>query len=144
MSNMRLFFDPLTNESLEPNWRGFFAPLVSEGGKEAGVPKIRIDVEQHDKTYLVHADIPGVKKEDITVRIDGNYVRIDAETRRQSEVKEKGQILRSERVFGTASRAFTLAHEVDEAKATAKYDNGVLSLSLPIQESTGSKRLTVQ
>ncbi len=141
MSNLSIF-DPLMSDPFEPLFRRVFAPVAGEAG--ADVPRIRIDVEEKDKTYLVKADIPGVKKEDINIRIEGNRVQIEAETRQEKEVKEKGRVIRSERHFGTASRTFTLAHDINESKATAKYENGVLLLELPMQESTVSKRLTVQ
>jgi HSP20 family protein len=143
VSNLRVF-DPFVSDSMEPFFRRFFAPVSGDGGFETDVPKIRIDVEEKGKSYFVRADIPGVKKEDINIRIDGNLVQIDAETHREKETKEKGRVLRSERYFGASSRTFSLAHEVDESKATAKYENGVLSLELPIHESTGTKKITVQ
>jgi HSP20 family protein len=127
----------------------FLAPGSAEGSFDADVPKIRIDVDEKDKSYHVRADIPSVKKENISVRIDGNLVQIDAETHREKETKDKdgkdkGRMLRSERYFGASSRTFSLAHEVDESKATAKYENGVLNLVLPNQESSGTKKITVQ
>jgi HSP20 family protein len=148
MTNLRVF-DPLLSDSFEPFFRRFFVPVAADGSTDSEVPKIRIDVEEKDKTYHVHADIPGVKKEDINVRIEGNIVQIDAQTHHEKEInqesgKEKGRMLRRERYFGASSRTFSLAHEVDESKATAKYENGVLTLELPIHESTGTKRITVQ
>lgn len=141
MANLRVF-DPMFADPFEPLFRGVFAPMTAGNGAEA--PQIRIDVEEKDKSYIVRADIPGVKKEDINIRIDGNMVQIDAETRQDKEVKEKGKVIRSERFFGSSSRSFTLAHEVDESKASAKYENGVLIMDLPMQKSKESKRLTVQ
>jgi HSP20 family protein len=141
MTSLRTY-DPFAAETLEPFLRGFFTPMRLEGNGE--VPQMRIDVEEKDKSYLVRADIPGVKKEDINVRIDGNVVQIDAESRRESDIKEKGNIVRSERYCGVVSRTFSLAREVDESKASAKYENGVLTLNLPMNDSAGSRRLTVQ
>lgn len=74
----------------------------------------------------------------------GNIVQIDAESKQEKEVKEKGKLLRSERYYGSISRTFSLSQDVDEAKAVAKYENGVLNLELPKKETTASKRLTVQ
>jgi HSP20 family protein len=148
MANLRVF-DPLLSDSFEPFFRRFLVPVATDGTTDGDVPKIRIDVEEKDKSYHVRADIPGVKKEDINVRIEGNLVQIDAETHHEKEIneevgKDKGRMLRRERFFGASSRTFSLAHEVDESKATAKYENGVLTLELPIHESTGTKRITVQ
>ncbi len=141
MNNLRVF-DPTVNEVFDPLFRRFFSPMHFSSDVEA--PQVRIDVEEKDKNYIVRADIPGVNKEDINVRIDGNIVQIDAETHHEKDVKEKGKLLRSERYYGAVSRAFSLAHEVDESKAIAKYENGVLTLELPMSESSGAKRLSIQ
>jgi HSP20 family protein len=141
MSNLSVF-DNAFNEPLEPFFRRFLAPLKAE--MDSNVLQIRIDVEEKDKAYTVRADIPGVKKEDINVRIDGNMVQIDAETKQDKEVKEKGKLLRSERYYGSVSRSFSLSQDIDESKAIAKYENGVLNLELPKKEATAYKRLAVQ
>jgi len=76
--------------------------------------------------------LPGVKKEDINVRIERNMIQIDAEVRNDKEVKEPGdRLLRSERYYGAVSRSFTVAHDVDDTRAKASYQNGVLTLELP-------------
>lgn len=141
MANLSIF-DPAFNEPFEPMFRRFLAPLRAE--MDNNMLQIRVDVEEKDKSYTVRADMPGVKKEDINVRIDGNIVQIDAETKQEKEVKEKGKLLRSERYYGSISRTFSLTQDVDESKAVAKYENGVLNLELPKKETTASKRLTVQ
>jgi HSP20 family protein len=78
------------------------------------------------------------------VRIDGNLVQIDAETKGEKEVKENGgKVLRNERYYGSVSRSFSLTQDVDETKASAKYENGVLTLELPKKATSASKRLTI-
>jgi HSP20 family protein len=141
MNNLSIL-DPTANDLFDPLFQRFLAPVRFASGNE--IPQVRIDVEEKENAYVVHADIPGVKKEDINVRIDGNIVQIDAHSRQENEVKEKGKVLRSERYFGAVSRAFSLANEVDESKAIAKYQDGVLTLNLPMSESGGAKRLTIQ
>jgi HSP20 family protein len=141
MSNLSVF-DNAFGEPFEPFFRRFLAPIRPE--LDSNMLQIRIDVEEKDKAYSVRADIPGVKKEDINVRIDGNIVQIDAETKQDKEVKEKGKLLRSERYYGAVSRAFSLSQDIDESKAVAKYENGVLNLELPKKEATAYKRLSVQ
>lgn len=106
-------------------------------------PKIKIDLTEHEDSYAVKAEIPGVRKEDIDVRIDGNQVTIGAEVRKDKEEKKDGRVLRSEREYGYASRSFTLASAVDDTKADAKYNNGVLELVLPKKATASSKRLAV-
>ena len=106
-------------------------------------PEIRLDLKETEKAYLVHAEIPGVKKEDIEVSIDGNLVTIRAEIKREKE--EKGEtMLRTERYYGAMTRSFTLATDVDEKAAGAKYTDGVLELTLPKKAGSTSRRLQVQ
>ena len=106
-------------------------------------PEIRLDLKETEKAYTVHAEIPGVKKEDIDVSIDGNLVTIRAEVKRETE--EKGEtMLRSERYYGAMTRSFTLASDVDEKAAVAKYSDGVLELTLPKKPGSASRRLQVQ
>jgi len=104
---------------------------------------IRLDVAEADKEYKVKAEIPGVKKEDINVQVDGNTVTIRAEVKKDKE--EKGEhFVRQERYFGAISRSFALGSDVDEKAATAKYTDGVLELTLPKKSGGAAKRLTVQ
>ena len=140
MANI-LRYNP-ADDAFDDLFRGFFMrPVRFEGQSDV---QIKLDVHEDDKAYAVHADIPGVNKEDIHVTIDGNQVSISAEGKKEKEVKEGEKILRSERYFGKVSRAFTLAQDVDEATADAKYKDGVLELRLPKRASTQSKKLTVQ
>ena len=125
--------------SLRDLWR----PWRSLELDEARAPQIRIDVSESDNAYMVKADIPGVRKEDIDIRIDGNQVTIAAEVKQDKEEKKDGRVLRSERRYGYASRSFTLASAVDQAAADAKYTNGVLELKLPKKAPAQSKRLTI-
>lgn len=107
-------------------------------------PEIKMDVSEDDKAYRVKAEIPGVKKEDIRVAIDGNGVSITAEVNREKEEKKGETVLRSERYYGRQSRSFTLRHDVDQAKAEAKYQDGILELTLPKKGGAPSKELTVE
>jgi HSP20 family protein len=142
MSNLRLF-EPVLNDSFESMFKRFMAPMRVE--TDTGSLDVRVDVTEKDGTYTVRADLPGVKKDEINVRIDGNMVQIDAEVKHEKDTKDSGgKVLRSERYYGAVSRAFTLAQDVDESKATAKYENGVLTLELPKKATTAAKRLAIQ
>jgi len=101
-------------------------------------------VTEANGEYKVLAELPGVKKEDIQVNIDGNEVSISAETRAEREVKDGERVIHSERQFGKVSRAFRLAQEVDESKASARYTDGVLELTLPKKAAAAVKQLTIQ
>lgn len=134
--------DPFTD--IDDFFKGFFVrPALMEGGSQ-GQLQIRMDLKENDTAYTVHADIPGVKKEDIQVSIDGNQVSISAESKSEKEEKEGEKVLRSERYFGKVARSFTLAHEVDETQAQAKYSDGVLELTLPKKAATSAKKLAIQ
>src|SRR5512133_4211727 len=123
MSSLRLL-DPVFNDNFETALRRFFAPVALE--TETPALKMRIDVAEKDNAYEVKADIPGVKKEDINVRIDGNVVQIDAHVNREKETKGDGdKVLRSERYWGNVSRTFSLAQDVDDSQVVAKYADGV-------------------
>lgn len=137
MSNLKRYdpFDEL--------FRGFFVRPVDFGqGREA--PEMRVDVKENERAYLVHAELPGIKKEDIQVDIDGAVVSISAERKQEKEVKENDRVLRTERYFGKVSRSFQLAQEIDESQTVAKYNDGVLELTLPKKAVVQAKRITVQ
>ena len=132
------------DEAFDDLFKGFFVRPVAFDEKTQPKVNIRMDVSENDKAYVVHADVPGVKKDDIHVTIDGNQVAISAEAKYQREQKEGEKVLRSERSYGKAYRAFTLAQEVDEAGAEAKYVDGVLELTLPKKAATSATTLSIQ
>ena len=132
-------FDPL-----DDLFRGFFVRPVDMSGNAQQPPSIKMDVKEQGENYLVHAELPGVKKEDIHVVVDGNQVSISAEVKQEKEVKEGDRVLRSERYFGKVSRSFQLGQEIDDSKAAAKFNEGVLELTLPKRAASPNKRLTVE
>ncbi|MCD6735181.1 MAG: Hsp20/alpha crystallin family protein [Burkholderiaceae bacterium] len=132
-------YDPFA-EVFPELFRGFFQPGRGAPGEAL---EIRVDVKESNGDYTVTAEIPGVKKEDIQVQIDGNRVSISAEVKRESEKKEGERVLRSERYYGSVARSFSLASDLDEAKAVAKYESGVLTLTLPKKATPSVKRLTI-
>lgn len=112
--------------------------------RERQTPQIKLDVKEDSNTYTIHAEIPGVKKEDIQVAIDGNQISLGAEIKNVKEEKDSASVLRSERYYGKVSRTFSLAQEVNEDAARAKYTDGVLELTLPKKAVVEAKRLTVE
>lgn len=110
-----------------------------------GVPtEIRIDVTENSKDYTVRAEIPGAKKEDIRVQVDGNFVSISAEVRTEKEEKSGSRVLVKETSFGSVSRGFSLAHEIDAKAVVAKLEDGVLKLTLPKREGGGSRSIAIE
>ena len=124
-------------------FRGFLVRPVEYGGAAAEAPQMRVDVKEVDDTFQVHAELPGIKKEDIHVHIDGPIVSISAERKQEKEVKEGERVLRTERYFGQVSRSFQLGQDVDEGKASAKFTDGVLELSLPKKTAPQARRLVI-
>lgn len=106
-------------------------------------PQIKMDVKEADGQYTIKAEIPGVSKDDIHVTIEGNRVSISAEVKKEKEEKEGEWVIRSERSYGMASRSFSLADEVDQSRVQAKYDNGVLELTLPKKPGAARKQITI-
>jgi len=140
MANISRYQAP--DDALDDLFRGFFLrPVRLEGQQDV---QIKLDVSENDKAYIVHAEIPGVKKEDIHVTVDGALVSISAEIKNEKEVKEGDKVLRSERHFGRVSRSFTLGQEVDDGSVIAKYTNGVLELELPKRAIAKTKRIAIQ
>ncbi|MBI4984535.1 MAG: Hsp20/alpha crystallin family protein [Rhodocyclales bacterium] len=130
-------------DPLDDFFRGFFVRPV-DFGTPAEAPAVKIDVKEQDKAYVVHAEMPGIKKEDIHISIDGAMVSIAAERKHEKEVKEGERVLRVERSFGKVSRSFQLGQDIDEAAASAKFTDGVLELTLPKKVAVQSKRLLIQ
>ncbi len=145
MANNLIRFNPFGDSSPWKNFEEIFKDfrLAPSWGAVEGEPRIKMDVTETDKEYTVKADIPGVSKEDIKVTIEGNQVSISVEVKKEQEEKKDGNVIRSERYYGRQYRSFSLAQEVDDSKAEAKYNNGVLELALPKKASKTSKLLSV-
>ncbi len=122
---------------------GFFVKPL-HGDPLPSAAQIKIDVSESDDAYTVLAEVPGVGKEDINVSIDGSVVTLRAEIKQQDRQTEGEKLLRAERYYGAVSRSFQLPQDIDQANAKAKYDNGVLQLTLPKKQASGSQRLTIE
>ena len=133
-------FDPFRD--MNDYFKGFMLRPVFQGMDAE--PEIKLEISEADKAYTIKADVPGVKKEDIQVSIDGNQVSISAEVKQEKEEKQGNKLVRSERYYGRQFRSFALAHDIDEGKSEAEYDNGVLKLTLPKKAGTETKKLTIK
>ena len=105
--------------------------------------EIKVDVKEDDKAYTIRAEIPGVKKDDIKVDIDGNLVSLRADVRQEKEEKKGEKVVYSERAYGMASRSFTLPAEVDAKAVKAEYKDGLLSLTLPKKANGSAQRIAI-
>lgn len=148
MANNLVRFDPISEiarldpfRNLDDFFRDFrMMPALRSMEAE---PRIRIDMSENDQAYMVKAEIPGVKKEDIKVSIDGNQVSLCAEVRKEQE-DTGDNMMRSERFYGQQYRSFTLPQEIDDSQAEARYQDGILELTLPKRPGTGGRQLTIQ
>jgi len=143
-------YDPFASTGLEDLFRGLFKPV--QVARDAAVA-IKVDVTEKDNGYVVHAEIPGVNREDIQVTIEGSQVTIAAEVKRTIEAKDGNgkedgkydeRVLRSERYYGAVYRSFVLPVELDEEASAAKYENGVLELKLAKKAAVAGRKLTIQ
>ena len=142
-------YDPFAGAGLDSLFRGLFKPVQTATDP---VIAIKVDVTEVDNAYVVHAEIPGVNRDDIQVTIEGNQVTIAAEvkkeakkeTKNEAEAKQGERVLRRERYYGAAYRSFVLPVELDETASEAKYQNGVLELKLAKKPALAGRKLTVQ
>ena len=141
MLNIRRF-NPL-EDTLENWFRGVPVWLPTPERRAPEPTPFRMDVSENDKEYQVLAELPGVKKEEISITINGNEVAVSAEVKHEKLVKNGETVLCAERYYGKIQRAFSLAQEIDEATAKAKYNDGVLELTLPKKAVAAAKRLMV-
>lgn len=104
--------------------------------------RIRMDVREDESSYLVSAEIPGARKEDIHVSIEGNQVSIDVESIQGADSNGR-KVIHSERDYGKLTRRFLLESEVDDTLSSAKYTDGVLELTLPKKVAVSARKIVV-
>jgi HSP20 family protein len=130
---------------VENMFQDFLAPLAQGARRiDEGLAMPRLDVSEHEKAFEVQAELPGVKKEDVKVSIDGQRVTIEGECQQANEQRQGEQLVYSERSTRRYQRSFTLPSEVDDASAEARLENGILMLTLPKKQGGAAKRLTIQ
>jgi len=130
-------FDRLFDDGL---FDRFFAPVARAAG---GLRAPALDVAESDKAYTVKLDMPGVAKEDLKVTVDGRRVTVQTESNKTEEKKNGDRVVYSERSVSSYARSFTLPTEVDQREASAKFENGVLTLALPKRTAAASARIAV-
>ncbi len=102
-----------------------------------------VDIFDKGGEVVIHAELPGIKKEDIDVHVENNVLTIRGKKERKEEAKEEGYY-RTERSYGSFSRSFSLASSVDVTKIGAEYKDGVLTLSLPKSEEAKPRQIDVK
>ena len=143
MSNLARFnpFSELRDPFSDDFFKGFALRPVYR--MMEGEPQMRLDLSEDERHFFVKAEIPGVRKEDIKVSVDGNQVSVSAEVKKEKEEKEGSKVIRSERYYGSVARSFTLGENVDQSAAQAKYEDGVLQLTLPKKPNGQSHMLKI-
>lgn len=130
-------------DPFEDLFRGFFVRPVEFNGQGES-PHMRVDVKESPESYTLHAELPGVSKEDIHIHIDGPVVSISAERKEHREQKDGERILRTERYYGKVSRNFQLGQDIDDGRSSAQFVDGVLTLELPKKLEVQARRLEIQ
>jgi HSP20 family protein len=140
-------FDPQSPLSRLHSMRGFANPFdifdLMRPSRMLEEDIIRLDITENDQAYVVKAEIPGMKRDDIKVAIQGDQVTISAEIAADQD-RTEGNVVCRERYRGKQFRSFTLPQFVDEENAHASYHDGVLELNLPKKSGTGARQLTIQ
>lgn len=134
-------FDPFND--VDDLLKGLFVRPMRLDFNSASQMQMKVDVSRADDTYTVKAEMPGVGKDDIHVSINGSVISISGEVKKEKEEKKGEEVIRSERYFGKVERSFTLPQEVDEAKVSAKYADGVLNLTLPVKAKSAGRKITI-
>lgn len=137
-------YDPFGIEPVSELFQGLFRPLRGAPAADGSdLSSIKLDVTESPQAYLVKAELPGVDKKDIDVKVDGNTVSIHAKVERKTEQKEGERWIRRERYSGSFARTFSLASEFDDSAASAQYQDGVLSLNLPKKAPAAQKSVQI-
>ena len=121
-----------------------FSDWVGQRATRSLVSRARLEVKERNGQYEVRAELPGTRKEDIAIDIDGAWVSISARADSQAEQKAGEKVLYSERSHESYARAFELPQAVDAAAAEAKFEDGVLTLTLPKKDTPKSTRIAVR
>jgi HSP20 family protein len=104
---------------------------------------INVDISETPTEFKIQAEIPGVKKEEINVQVEGDTVTISAEVKKEEEEKKDETVVKCERFYGFTSRKMQLTSDVDADKTTAQYQDGVLTLTLPKVTSDAVRRIAI-
>ena len=147
MANIILRQDPFAGGIASPvsvkDPLDFITPLfahVFSGPESSGT---RLDIKESEKTYVLEMEIPGVEKNAISVSVYNDTVTIKAEVRQENDANQEYKWLPRERNFGQISRTIALPEELDDTASNARFENGVLYLTLPKKRSTASRRLEI-
>ena len=121
-------FDDFMDDSFERNFFGSRNPLYGKHSKNL----MKTDVKETDNGYELDIDLPGFKKDEITAHLEDGYLTVSAAKGVDKDEKDKeGRYIRRERYSGSMTRSFYVGNAVTEQDIKAKYEDGILSLSIP-------------
>jgi HSP20 family protein len=103
----------------------------------------RVDIAETDKEFIIKADLPEIKKEEVSVTVDKGVLTLRGERKQEKEEKDK-KFHRIERLYGSFTRSFTLPANVDETKVDASFKDGILQLTIPKTKETKPKEIEVK
>lgn len=121
----------------------FRGGVVDDGSFFPTVWTPAVDVAEHEDTYVVNVELPGISKGDVKITMQGNILTIEGEKKAEKEEKEKNYH-RVERSYGSFRRSFRLSSTVNSDKVDAQYKDGILTISLPKAEEARRKQIEVE
>lgn len=130
------------NRGLDDFFEGFFRPVRYEEGEKGDLVP-RMDIRETEDTFIIKAEMPGIKKDDIEINIHDGLLTISGESEEKSEEKEEGKIVRQERRYGKYVRSMTVGNNIDQENINASYNDGVLELTLPKLAAVEPKKIKV-
>ena len=130
------------NRGLDDFFEGFFRPVRYEEGEKGDLVP-RMDIRETDESFIIKAEMPGIKKDDIEINIHDGLLTISGESEEKSEEKEEGKIVRQERRYGKYVRSMTVGNNIDQENINASYNDGVLELTLPKLAAVEPKKIKV-
>ncbi len=113
----------------------FYCPSRKSSGYTSSVNVMRTDVKEKDDSYELNIDMPGYKKEDVKAELKNGYLTISATTKSDKDEKDDdGKYIRRERFYGSCSRSFYVGEDVKQEDIKAKFEDGILKISVPKKE----------
>ena len=124
-------------------FEGFLRPArwMEESASEGLIPAL--DVIERDNEFIVRAEMPGIKKDEIEVSLENGVLTLGAQTTSATEEKDGERVIRQERRYGKYVRSLRIGKDIDEKKVKAAYKDGVLELTLPKAETVKPKKINV-